>query len=241
MAKIRFSTAITEMRGSVGGAVYSRNRGGGYVRARTSPVNPSSSRQTDARTVFSSAVNYWTNTMQAGERQAWDIYAAAVPYTDVFGASRYYSGQQRFIQAACAAVNAGGSYADAAVAPVIMSEAEPVLSTGWVAEQGSAVAGSTLKLADIVAPSDALAGDKLLIHIGAPVTNATNYFKGPWRYAGASTFVSGANYPDATITDPYGRTCAVGMVMPVQWRVIKADNRLSPVSSVVTYLAAYSA
>ncbi len=93
--------------------------------------------------------------------------------------------------------------------------------------QGAAVADMTFALTNSTGPSDIVIGDKLLVHVGTAITEATNYFNGPYRFAGASTYATGAVYPSVTLTDPYSRTLTSGNVIPVMWRVLKADNRIS--------------
>lgn len=241
MAKVKYGSTVAQLSGSVGGVVYARNRGGAYIRNKTAPIQPNSGLQAGAKTVFAAAVNSWTNTLSASERAAWNGYASAVPYTDIFGDTRYYSGQQRYIQCYVALVNSGGTAANAAVAPTVYTEAENVLSTSIVLKQGAATANSTAELVAPAAPADVAAGDLLLVHFGSGVTQATNYFNGPYRYAAKSTFVSGATFPAATITDPYGRTLSAGGVVPVYWRILKADNRISSAARKIVTLAAYSA
>lgn len=239
MAKVKYGAAVSELRGSISGATYSRNAGGSYVRARISPVQPNSARQAAAKSLFSAGVNTWTNTLSGAERVLWAQYAASVPYVDVFGQQRYYSGQQRYVQAFVAAVNAGRSVASVAAAPSTYTEAENVTVANLSLEQGAAVADGTANVVNAAAPAEAAADDILLISFGAPVTPARNYFKGPYRHAGIATYVSGGTYPDALLTDPFGRTCAEGQVIPVQWRVLKVDNRLSPISQAILTVAAY--
>lgn len=241
MAKVKYGSTVAQLSGSIGGTVFARNRGGAYIRNKTAPVQPNSGLQADAKTVFAAAVNTWTNTLTSAERTAWNAYASAVPYTDIFGDTRYYSGQQRYIQCYVALVNSGGTASAAATAPTTMTEAENVLSTSITMEQGAATADLTAIIPTALAPADVAAGDILLVHVGTSITQATNYFNGPYRYAAKGTFVSGSAFPDITLTDPYGRTMAAGLVVPVMWRVLKADNRLSGTARKIVTLGAYTA
>lgn len=239
MAKIKMGSLATDVRGSIAGVTYARNRGGAYTRGRTSPVQPNSVRQAAIKGVFAAAINTWTNLLTAAQRAAWDAYAASVPYTDIFGESRYYSGQNRYAQAYIAAVNAGRTVASVSVAPTTWTNAEGVVISNVSVNQGASSASTLASVVNTLAPSDAEAGDMLLISFGAPVTAAKNYFKGPWRHAGVATFVSGTTYPDADLTDPYGRTIASGLRLPIMIRVIKADNRLSPSTMTIVDVGAF--
>ena len=198
-------------------------------------------RQAQSKSLFSAAVNTWTNTLTAFEREGWNSYASAVPYTDVFGMSRNYSGQQCYVRCYIASVNAGVSVATVANAPTVYTEAENIETDNLTAAQGAAVADGTIAFSNSLAPSDVAADDMLLVYVGAPTTDARNYFKGPYRYAGQSVYVSGAGYPDVTIADPWGRDAYAGLRIPCQWRIVKADNRMSPLTQGFLTLGAFAA
>lgn len=241
MALVKFGSTVAQISGSVGGTVFARNRGGAYVRNRTSPVQPNSSLQASAKSLFQAAVRYWTLTMSGAQRTAWDAYASAVGYTNVFGETRYYSGQQRFIQTAVATLNSGGALTTVATAPVTFTAATNVLSTDVVVTQGAASAGSTITLAAANAPADKVAGDLLLVYIGGLMTNAKTYYKGPYRYGMKSVYATGATYPTITITDPYARTLAAGDLLSIQWRVLKLDGRISAPARKIITIGAHAA
>lgn len=241
MAKVKFGSAVSEVRGSIGGVTFARNAGGAYMRSRITPIQRNTSRQAQSKSIFSAAVNTWTNLLTGFEREGWDAYASAVPYTDVFGMSRNYSGQQSYVRCYIASVNAGVEVATIANAPTTYTEAEGITAATLTAAQGAATADETISFVNTLSPSDAEAGDLLLLYVGSPVTAATNYFKGPYRYAGKAAFVSGTAYPTAEITDPWERECAEGLLLPIQWRIVKADNRMSPVSQSIVTLGAFAA
>ena len=241
MAKVKYGSTVAQLSGSIGGVVYARNRGGAYIRNKTAPVQPNSVLQSESKTLFAAAVNTWTNVLAASEREGWNSYAASVSYTDVFGDTRYYSGQQRYVQCFIALTNSGGNATLAATAPTIMTEAENVLSSSMAMEQGAAVADDTAVLPAVTAPLDVDVGDILLVHFGTTITQATNYFKGPYRFAAKATYATGKAFPDVTITDPYMRTLSSGTVVPIFWRVLKKDNRISSTARKIVTLGAYSA
>ena len=241
MALIKFSSVVSEARGSVGGTTYSRNRGGAYIRSRTTPVQPTSTLQSDAKAVFAAAVNSWTNVLTATERAGWDSYAAAVPYTDTFGSTRYYTGQQRYVQAYTAGVNAGLLATRFATAPTTLTEAANVLPASITINQGASTADATAKIPAITTQSGAVAGDIVIVNFGEQITKAVTYFKGPYRYAAKSTFVSGSTYPLITVTNPYGYVVTAGNLIPYSARVLLADNRISPIIRGILTVGAYSA
>ena len=52
MAKIKFGMMMTDASGKLGGQVFSKNRGGSYVRTKSTPVNRQSSAQMNVRGIF---------------------------------------------------------------------------------------------------------------------------------------------------------------------------------------------
>lgn len=92
MAKIRTGSLVSDVRGSQGGTVFSRNKGGAYTRDRVAPTNVSSDARTRQRNIFSANSKAWGGTLTEDERGAWTVFALANPVTDVFGASILLSG-----------------------------------------------------------------------------------------------------------------------------------------------------
>ncbi len=95
MAKF-LSQVYTTIRGSVGGITYTANQFQALVaRARVSPVNPQTTRQTQIRSAFSGAVQSWSGLTNA-QRQAWDDYASTLIFEGPTG-SYSVPGRQVFI------------------------------------------------------------------------------------------------------------------------------------------------
>ena len=72
MAKVTFINAIIQ--GAVEGQVYSRNRGGYYVKGYAKPLNPNSQAQAAARTRFGNAASIWHSLTDIQKAQ-WNAYA----------------------------------------------------------------------------------------------------------------------------------------------------------------------
>lgn len=70
MATILPGPALSDIRGSVGGVTFSRNRGGAYARARVTTTNPNTPKQTVTRQHFGQLISTWKN-LTSAQRQAW--------------------------------------------------------------------------------------------------------------------------------------------------------------------------
>lgn len=97
MALIK-SSLLADIRGSIGGTTYSRNRGGSYARNRTVPINPQSPNQVRARSSLSYWSDYWSLTLNDTQRLGWNVYAETVNGINVLGETITYTGQQMFIR-----------------------------------------------------------------------------------------------------------------------------------------------
>lgn len=83
--------------GSIGGTVFSRNRGGTYMRNRAIPLNPNTSFQINVRSILATQSQAWADQTDA-VRAAWENWAVQNPVINALGRSIILSGAQAFIQ-----------------------------------------------------------------------------------------------------------------------------------------------
>jgi len=95
MAKIKFGMMMTDASGKLGGQVFSKNRGGSYVRTKVTPINPQSVAQSAIRSIFASISQGWSALTDA-QRQSWNAAVDSYGKTDVFGDIRNPSGKNLF-------------------------------------------------------------------------------------------------------------------------------------------------
>lgn len=84
MAKIKFGMMMTDARGKLGGQVFSKNRGGAYVRTKVTPSNPQTADQVAQRALLSSASQAWRGLTEA-QRESWNGAVSNYASTNVFG------------------------------------------------------------------------------------------------------------------------------------------------------------
>jgi len=97
MARIKYSALVSDVRGIVGGNVFSRNKGGGYVRTFVKPNNPQTERQQIQRLILGAVAGLW-RTLTEEQRITWGAAASDFPYKDKLGEDKTYSGQQLFMK-----------------------------------------------------------------------------------------------------------------------------------------------
>ena len=83
------------MSGKLGGQVFSKNRGGSYVRTKVTPTNPQSTAQMSVRGIFASISSRWSSLTEA-QRNSFNGFVSAYARTDIFGDLRNPSGKSLF-------------------------------------------------------------------------------------------------------------------------------------------------
>lgn len=214
------SSLLTQASGSIGGLTASRNKGGMYLRARATPTNPSSSFQQAVRAYMAALTSLWVDTLTAAQREAWKIYADAVPLIDSLGEPRAIPPLAHYVRSNVPRLQAGLARVDDAPTVFDLSPFSLPGITSITASTGIAIV--TFSSSDAWASE---VGSALLV-LGSRGMNPTiNYFKGPFRYAGK---VAGAGTPPTSpqnITMPFG--LAADQVAFLQFSVSRADGRLS--------------
>lgn len=98
MVKIKYGGGVAQMSGSEAGRTYARNRGGAYIRNRTTPLNPSTPSQQSVRATLSQLSKDWSNLLTEEERDGWAAFAEVNPINDVFGESINLTGSQMYVR-----------------------------------------------------------------------------------------------------------------------------------------------
>lgn len=218
---MKFTSAIAATAsGSIGGATASRNRGGQYFRRRAIPVNPNTVFQQTVRGVFGSLQARWSQILTAGQRDAWDAYALNTPVTDALGNPVNAGGKGMYTRGNTARVQAGLSIVDAG--PSTYGLPSLTLPTGLSADASDQDFDFAFTNTDEWATA---AGGALLVYISRPVSDATNYFNGPFRFAGE---VLGSGTPPTSpgnVDLPF--TYVAGQRGFAKFEAVTADGRLS--------------
>lgn len=84
MAKIKFGAMMVDARGKLGGHVFSKNRGGAYIRTKVTPSNPQTEDQVAQRALLATFSQSWKGLTEA-QRTAWNGAVGQYATTNVFG------------------------------------------------------------------------------------------------------------------------------------------------------------
>lgn len=116
MALVKLGALAQDVRGSLGGTVFSRNTYGAYARQKVSPVQPVTDHNGRSRSIFGSISQRWSMVLTAAQRAGWEAFAATHTFVNIFGDQIRLAGIA-FYQAANRRVGeVGGSYIDTAPA-----------------------------------------------------------------------------------------------------------------------------
>lgn len=213
MALIKLGALAADIRGSIGGETFARNRSGLYCRSRVKPINPQSERQQLVRNTITTLQAAFRDTLTDAQRKAWLDLAKGTVANNKLGESITLTGQNLFIKINSILVQAGEA---------LLAEAPTGPAT--IAPSAWTYTGATANGIRLSAESPAQgAGDVLVTQI-SPACNATiNFFKGPWE---TIVYNVGALTPPVTLLASANVT--IGDRFFIRSRLVTAEGKISP-------------
>lgn len=120
MAKVKFTAFMADARGKLNGTVFSKNRGGSYVRTKVTPSNPQSASQTAVRQRLA-ALSASFRALAANEIAAWNNAVGDFLTSNVFGDSVTPSGLQLYVKLNTNLLNIGQTVITVPPSPTALS------------------------------------------------------------------------------------------------------------------------
>lgn len=171
MAKIKFSALVSDVRNSLNGSTFARNRGGNYFRNKTTPINRQTPAQMALRSAFGNIAQAWQGLTQ-GERQTWNDAVTDYSYQDQFGDTRNLSGAQLHQKL-------NQNLAVVGVAPIATAPIKvPVFEISSIAVITSAV---TQDMDLTLTPGPTPANVRIVIQATRPVSAGREFLKNEYR------------------------------------------------------------
>lgn len=171
MAKIKLSAVVSEMRGKLNGSVFSKNRGGAYLRTKVTPVNPQTISQGNVRARLTTFSQAWRS-LTAAQITAWNNAVSNFTGTDIFGDIKTPSGINLYNKLNLNLAAAGQSPINNPPLPV---------GVGYFSELTvSAQASIDELLADFTALG-ASAGQTIIVQATKGVSPGKNFVKSEYR------------------------------------------------------------
>lgn len=221
MALIKFGGGITEMRGSIAGNVYSRNRYGAYARARTIPTNPNTSGQQSVRAALATLTTKWSSTLTAIQRTAWALYASNVAMKNGLGETIFLSGFNHYIRSNVEYLRLFSATIDDGPTTFELPGQD-----GTFAITVSEATQFITVVHDINLPWASENGAAMFLYQGVPQNAQRNFFGGPWEYMANIPGIDGA--PAGSPSDHAAvKVMTEGQRQWCYARIVRADGRLS--------------
>jgi len=221
MALVQYGGGILDARGSIGGQVHSKNRFGNYIRARTTPVNPRSPRQSLVRAAVQYLAQYWSNTLTQAERDAWEVYADAITRTNKLGGQIKLTGFNHFVRSGVPRVQNVDAVIEPGPTTLTLPPADPIFACE-VDETNQEISITF----DPLFAWNIIDGGFMYVYMSIPKATGTNFIGGPFRLAGA---IDGATAVPPTspqiLSVPF--PVAEGQALVCRARISEVDGRLS--------------
>lgn len=179
MAKIKYSALVSDMRNKLNGSVLSKNRFGNYMRNKTTPVNPQTTHQQNARAILSAMSQGWAGITQA-QRNAWGALAQTLPFTDIFGDPKVLTGQQMYVKLNSNLQKIGG----AAVSNAPVKESVPAVAITALA--ATAAGGALTGLDATISPATVPAGFSVAVYATPAINPGVQFVKNRYRFLGVA-------------------------------------------------------
>lgn len=210
---------VGQASGSSGGITASRNRYGAYLRSRSVPVNPSSTRQQIVRANFASIAAAWAG-LSSASREAWASYADQTPVVNKLGDTVLLSGQAMYQGVNSFLLTVGGS-------TVGTPPTTPGLSTLGAITSVTLAEGSDFSLT--VATTGNTATAHWLVQYGPSVSPGVSYFKGPFSQFAVIDTVAATGPSAEVITFSSGRwgVPAASEIRPLRIKGVDGEGKLS--------------
>lgn len=211
MATCKFGPIVSDVRGALGGAVFTRARAGAVVRSRTKAVVPISNAKSDWAAIMSSVYRHWLHVLSQEERDSWAVLAADTLFTNALGSTYRPSSYNLFFRSASLKLFVDHAIVD--IAP------ESAVATYFQPTYAYAVEGGLRAQIEEGPAGD----DQYYFYSAGPTRPTLNYFRGPW-----SLF---AIEPGSQLINPTtlfeGLEMLDGQVVFIRSRVLALDGSLS--------------
>lgn len=202
--------------GSMGGTVFSHNRGGAYIRRRAIPTNPKTIYQDFIRAIVAGASMQWQNRTDV-QKAAWSTWAATNPITNALGASVTLSGHQAYVQLNTRLVSHGLS---GILVPPVGEAPEGPLTFDLTADIGPG--GVEIAYTATPLAADVLLSVDAAVVNSAGITNVNNR----WKRIGFTAAAAASPFDIAALVPVYFGTLAEGQILHVRGRALGTTTGL---------------
>lgn len=218
--KAKFGAIVVAGSGKVGGHVFSKNRGGAYMRTKVTPSNPNTVAQQNVRAVLSSLSQSWSSLSDA-ERLAWQGAVTDWSSTDIFGDIKNPSGINLYVRLNSVLLNSG--QATISVPPLKLEMPYTEIATAIFDVSSSTL---VITLADT-----AYDGVEVAVSATPVLSNGVSFVKSQYRRIGTITGAAGAIAAGAAYIAKFGIPTVGGNVR-LQLQPVLATGQIGTAQSI---------
>ena len=227
MAKIKMSgIGVVDIRGKLNGTVFSKNRGGAYVRTKVSPSNPQSLAQMSVRGIFAALSSAWSSLTESN-RLSWNGFVSSYGRTDIFGDIRNPSGKNLFQRLNQNLTLTGQANLTNCVAPTEV----PFLG---ISDAVCDISGTTFDVSTL----GETAGTVVLFSATPSMSQGTKFVKNKLRNIGFQTGGSAKTFDVFSEYVAVFGTPAEGANIVISAKVINANGQASPSETIKAVIEA---
>lgn len=207
--------------GKMGALVASHNKGGQYLRARTTPTNPATPQQQEVRNGVRTLSPGYSTSLTDAQRLSWQTYGENVTKKNRLGDAIKLSGIAHYARSNVPRIQAG--------LPIV-SDAPSVFDLGDTGSPGTLTIGANASTGTFTynQSDNWSAGgstNNLLLYVSRPQNIGRRFFKGPFQLA--ATIPGGSTTGSATFTLPFPSGPTGTQRIFAQYRITRDDGRLS--------------
>jgi hypothetical protein len=216
MAKFTPGPTVAAVSGSIGGTVYSHNRGGMYIRNRSIPIISTTTFALNAKSRLATASAAWQGLTDA-QRLTWGGWALQNPVTDTLGFPRHLTGHQAYVSLNTRLAADGQS---AISTPPIIAAPDGLLTLVQDGDEGLGDVDATFTATPLGA------NEKLWIQ--AAITNSAgiNNVNNLYRFCGTSAAAETSPFDDEALIEARLGTLIVGTKLHVKISVFDTATGL---------------
>jgi len=227
--KAKFGAIVVDGRGKLGGHVFSKNRGGSYMRTKVTPANGQTNAQQARRAALTEFAQAF-RALTAAQITAWNNAVESFKSTNIFGDVKNPSGLGLFIKLNTTLDLAGQASITSPPLPTAVTALSSLGGTADTSDQSFVIT---------FAPDPVPAGHRLMIEAGKQFSPGVSSFKGKTRFVQsfAAAQASPADIAAAYIAK-YG-ALVTGQKIPVRAYLVSTTTGLrgTPLNAVITVQA----
>lgn len=215
--KMKYSALVSDVRNKLNGSVASKNRYGQYLRNKTTPVNPQTSFQQNARQILASISASWRE-LTFAQRQSWNAGQVNFPFTDIFGDVRYLSGQTLFVKLNANLAKIGQPLIDSAPLPVGIPTIEAEALVAEVTAGVLTTLDATFDIATVPA------GYQLAVFATPPTAPGISFVKNRFRFIGTATVTTNEADLLTLYSARFGTEAVIGQRVFVRFALVNSTT-----------------